>query len=1015
MKSRISFPTRVSLGLLVAVAAACGDDPTSPGPIDGPKPDELAKGEICEADNSAPLRLRFDRDVLEADHRDATKQPALPTLVIAPGQTRKVRLTVDPDLCSPHEVVLAAGSDAVSVSTRTNGAAAQKGVVSLRAPSIELEIEGKALGTTTVTATVSRPETKETATGTLSVEVRDAAAPSCAAGEGRAEGTLNGGSVRLQGNGPLGAAYVGSSAAAFARTDEFSLAPFGASVACGGDLTKDGPYVAVGPAVAFEGSGATTSSSVLRREIDFAIPVNPAAFPLAARMRHLEVLYTGPRAKAARPVAIASPQLDRDGKGGFVLRFSSPWLGTYQPVVRRGAGEGKHKRRLTHRAVLGFSMGGGGAASFGMRHHDKFDAVAPLGGLSDYTWLSWFVETYVSGGFCPVSDPTCQKYEPNRYPIAEPIAHTMDFNHFWYEEGSGNGGTFARDSYIQIFGDLSLAFGNLANQNADPALAHVVAGPTKNDPWIKGDLSAIEGLPPGIDCSFAVSPVKDAADVERQRKIEQACAQYRCDPKNQWTAKTNYFDDEYNPDGTKPVITFCDGGQKGKSPYKNTFTPAPEDRKEPVNFTVAVDLNENGIRDENEPVIRSGHEPWEDCGTDGLCDKDEPGYDPVKNPDPNQDDYDYTLFPGGTEGNHHYEQGEKYRDDGLDGVPNTKDRHVAGDPGEGDGKYTEAAGVSYMRKFDAHSIVTRWASETPGGELSDEALGRVDLVTDGGVRDLFNFASVASHLAGAVASRKDAGGKALKSVAFYNGYHHLPGQNPMRENDFAPADLLWRDIVDMPNMRYGSVDASGEQIKLGDGMHVGTAAQLLNRLLFGFYYVAQRWPDADRTRSAVALDNPMTTPESPDFPLDCIVQGRCQKFFTGPKTKRTGPIAISLPPGYANEDNRARDVRYPVVYALHGYGQDPRDLEAVALVTNNFMNDGTRASATRLPKFIVVYVDGRCRSDEKTGQPECIQGSFYVDSARPGGPQFDQWFDEVIEYVDKSFRTMRPSEVEVDD
>ncbi len=216
----------------------------------------------------------------------------------------------------------------------------------------------------------------------------------------------------------------------------------------------------------------------------------------------------------------------------------------------------------------------------------------------------------------------------------------------------------------------------------------------------------------------------------------------------------------------------------------------------------------------------------------------------------------------------------------------------------------------------------------------------------------------------------------------------------------------------MPNVRYGAMDATQQQILLGDGQHVGTAAQLLNRLLFGFYFVAQRWPDADRTRSEVSIDKPIAEAAGP-FSADCLVQGRCEHFFTGPKTKRTGPIAVTLPPGYAHADNKARDVRYPVVYVLHGYGQDPRDLEAVALVTNNFMNDGTRASVNRLPKFIVVYVDGRCRTQD--GRPECIQGSFYVDSSRPGGPQFDAWFDEVIDFVDTTFRTMKPSEVDVPD
>ncbi|HQY61474.1 MAG: hypothetical protein IPQ09_09040 [Myxococcales bacterium] len=989
-----SLSSRASLGLLVALAACTSSEPPGPTapPPAGPTP--LAKGEICEPDNSAPLKLRFD--------------PA--RVIVAPGASRPVTLTVDPDLCSPVKVTFKVKTEGVR--------APETAIIDLRKPSATFDLQAVSAGATALTAVVERPSPSsagqvETATAELPIDVRDGTPPTCAPGEGAGQGTLSGASPKVTGAGALASAALSSPATAFARTDEFALPSFGATVACAKtpDLTAGSTYGALGPAVSFEGTAPVTSSNVLRREVDFALPINPAALPSQARMRHVEVLYQGPRAKTPRAVPVANPRVEAEG-AGYVLRFSAPWLGTYQVVARKGAGEGKVKRRLTHRAVLGFSMGAGGSASFGLRHHDKFDAVAPLGGLADYTWLTWFIDAYALGGFCPTSNPNCTKYEPGRYPFHEPFAHSMDYNHFWYEEGNGNGGSFPRHEYAQIFGDLALAFGNLASENRDPALSHMVAGPTKNDPWIKGDLSGVAGAPAGLDCSFSVSPVKGDKDNALQRTIAQACAKFRCDPKNQWKAPANYFDDEYNPDGTKPVITFCDGGQEGVSPYKNTFMDVPSQHTEPVNFAVAVDLNGNGLRDKDEPVIRSGHEPWDDCGADGLCDKDEPGYDPVQNPDPNQDDYDYMLSPGGAELNHHYDKGEKFRDDGLDGVPNTKDRHVAGDPGEGDGVYSEASGHKNVRRFDAHSIVARWTSEIPGGELTDPALKRLDIITDGGVRDLFNFASVGNHLAGAVGSRKDGQGRQLKSVAFYNGYEYLPGQDPARPIDFAPSELRWADIVDMPNVRYGAVDATKAQILLGDGQHVGTAAQLLNRLLFGFYYVAQRWPDADRTRSEVTIDKPSPEAAGP-FSAECLQQGRCEHFFTGPKTKRTGPIAVTLPPGYAHADNKARDVRYPVVYVLHGYGQDPRDLEAVALVTNNFMNDGTRSSANRLPKFIVVYVDGRCRSQD--GRPECIQGSFYVDSSRPGGPQFDAWFDEVIDLVDASFRTMKPSEVEIPD
>ncbi len=77
------------------------------------------------------------------------------------------------------------------------------------------------------------------------------------------------------------------------------------------------------------------------------------------------------------------------------------------------------------------------------------------------------------------------------------------------------------------------------------------------------------------------------------------------------------------------------------------------------------------------------------------------------------------------------------------------------------------------------------------------------------------------------------------------------------------------------------------------------------------------------------------------------------------------------------------------------------------------MNATNRSHATRLPKFIIVYVDGRCRSPD--GKDECIRGTFYMDSARDGGAKMDAWFTEVVDYVDQNYRTMPTSDVEVVD
>src|SRR6185369_577882 len=105
----------------------------------------------------------------------------------------------------------------------------------------------------------------------------------------------------------------------------------------------------------------------------------------------------------------------------------------------------------------------------------------------------------------------------------------------------------------------------------------------------------------------------------------------------------------FNPDGTYNVITFCDGND---SPAKgNGIFDQDIAATNPTHVALAVDINGNGKRDTGEPVILQPSEPYRDVGTDGLADKDEPGYDPVTNPDPNGDDYHYLWNPAATENN----------------------------------------------------------------------------------------------------------------------------------------------------------------------------------------------------------------------------------------------------------------------------------------------------------------------------------------------------------------------------
>lgn len=973
--------------LVLCFAVSCTDTAAAPATDKLPG---VGPGEICDPDDGLPLKLTFDP----------------PTVVVAPNETRPVRLTVEPDVCKPNVARILSANPAIAE-------APTEAKFDLRHATFDFMVKGGALGTTTISAAINGkdPNGKPyTLSVDLPIHVRDRKAPACAAGGDASEGTLAAGATTLQGAGALGKAYLSVPPGAFARDDEWALPPFPAKIACdGADLTAALPEAklrALGPSVAFTVKAPLTMGKSLRREIEVGIPVNPAAFPSGGRMRHLQVLFQSPRAKTPRLIPVANPRIDADGAGGYLLKFQTPWFGTFQAAVAETAGSTSHKRKLMHRAVIGFSMGGGGAAVFGMRHHDQFDVIAPLGGPSDWTWLLWYVEQNALGGFCPAGK-TCAKVAPNKYPMQETFAHTMDYEHWFYQTGNGNGGHFPRSEYVQIFEDLALSMGNPNGSGSDPATLGFALGPKKDDPSLK--------MPDGTDCTFTIDPIGDDPDEQRQKDVDAKCKAFRCDPKNAYHADKNYFDDEYNPDGTLPVIGFCDGNSIPEKDtqvgYVNTWAPGGD---KSVNLGLAVDLNKNGIRDQGEPVIRSGHEPYDDCGPDKLCDADEPGFDPETNPDPSQDDYDYQLNPSGTEGNHRFDEGERYLDYGLDGVPNTAGRHIAGDPGEGDGKFTESTGLANFYANDAHSIMSRRVKNAPGGDLTDDALRRIDVLNDGGVRDLFNFASVANHFAGQIHGRKAPNGLPVKSVAFYNGFHFLPGQPQDRPNFLNLGDIRWADVADMPHVRYGDLDASRELIERdGDGQHVGTAAQLLARLETAFFFTGHRWTDGDRRRTEEARENPAESSIN-ELGVDCEVAGKCEKIFTGPRTKRTGPIAVSLPPGYALKQNVEQNVRYPVMFVLHGYGQDPRDLEAVAVFTNNFMNVAERSYATRLPKFIIVYVDGRCRIGA-SGKPECIRGTFYMNSARENGAQQDDWFEEVTEYIDKNYRTMPPSEVDVPD
>lgn len=867
------------------------------------------------------------------------------TIGMTVGASRDVHLELTRDWgCGdlPVELTAAGGSGSIELPL-PSGLAFRPG----RSSRIPLTFTGATEGSVTVTA-VATASDGQSRQATLEIAITPAALPAC---EGSASGRVDhGGELRVT-TGTLAGSRIALAAGA-ARDDRYHADPFDASIACAPDQLPDG-YRALGPAVAL------TSADVYRfqREIDLAIPVRLALLPSRAHRGHVEVAYTGPGVSTPRIVPIANPIFEGSAGDG-TLRFQAPRLGTYQAVVREDAPT-TVARRFRFRGILGVSMGGSGSGRVGLGNPDRFDFAAPLGGPTDWQYMLEYIRRYHLGGFCTeeerASGADCSAASQDRAPArGELYEHVQHFENWWYEDMyDGQGGRFDRSEYVEIFRDLSAMFGN----------ANTDGGADPDDPNV---------TPPGVpDSDRRLSDAVRCAP-EGIRRIAPEPAGGDSDP------ATGFFDDEYNPEGQYAVITFCDGGEVPGDTGR--WSPDASQRT-PVEVAYAVDVNGNGIRDGGEPVIRNGREPFDDVGADGLPSAMEPGYDALSNPDPSGDDYDFQYNPLGTEGNWTWDEGEPFEDVGLDGVPGTAQLDAGGyDRGEGDGVFTRARGAQRMIDSSPRSMVRGF---------DDQQLAELDVLADGGVRDLFNWVVMGHHSLGGFAARG-------LPVRFYNGHAglHLDGRDRFTFAE-APIDEIGRYAM----VRYGSIDATEEEKAAGDGGHVGTIAQLQDRLFAALAMMDRRWPGGDRR---IVRDE-----------LCARLSSSCQHVnsialdFTSPTTGRTGPVTIVLPPGYFAPEYA--DVRFPVVYFLHGYGMEPGDLLATGLLLWNYMTAPTLPEAQRFQKVIFVFPDGVCRGDE------CVNGTFFTDApaSTPGGPRMQTFLLDLVDYIDATYRTRAPETIEV--
>jgi len=542
------------------------------------------------------------------------------------------------------------------------------------------------------------------------------------------------------------------------------------------------------------------------------------------------------------------------------------------------------------RAIAGVSMGGGAAAGIGLRAPDRWDLVIDLGGEPGP--LTLYSANMLASFMLSVSAA--------RLPYPGTFEALSDFEHFLYQSGSGVGLTLSRATYMRATRDLLRALGNPVLYDAANAY-----------------------LPPGI----AAAP--DCSQVLH-----------------------GFHDRRFNPDGSLPVITVCDGGDSTRLGLGVYDPSLPQTN--PWQVLLAVDRNGNGVRDEGEPIIVQAAEPWKDVGSDGVADEDEPGYDPIANPDPNGDDYHPTRNPGGTEKNGWRDDGEPFEDVGLDGVAGTCQQPAAGcyDFGEGDGKWT--VNPSFLR----------WLANDAGRNLAAldaPARARLAVYADAGIRDFLNSEVSTAGLAAEMARQGF-------PVASWNGFPRLGGVPS--DIAFDASMVVWSEMPANVFVRYGDPDATPDAIAAGDGRHVGTTAQVLDRVLAAFFWADARWPGGDYTGGGAAL--PVT-----------------DQHLTSPTTGRDLPYAVVLPPGYS--DGGAG--RFPCVFFLHGYGQKPDDLAPASFLLGTYMTRGL------LQKMIVVFPDGRCRDGDG-----CETGTFFADSPVSAQAQMETHLYELRAEIESKYR-----------
>jgi enterochelin esterase-like enzyme len=685
-------------------------------------------------------------------------------------------------------------------------------------------------------------------------------------------------------------------------------------------------------------------------------------------------------------------------------------------------------RHYTFKAISGVSMGGIGSSRIAAQRPDLFDSVAMFGGPLDAALILHNIENEQMGGFCSsaqleaalaldkadhgnrLDTPGAVCPEVNATPVTN-YGRTQRFNHWAY---TVNGGHFDRNFYLDVFTDLTEAFGNpLSHNAASPALAapmtpaqyasascanpfvlHHVRDATYSPNGEHDAISFCDGEPPLKMCADDTQVDWCAAAKLNGRQL----AQYGDEQTFCATHGGNAHDVNQASSDPKEVDLYFNqhGAMAGCWPSTRL-----------VPFALAIDLNGNGRRDYNEPLLSEGHEPFQDVGTDGCPDNLEDGKGGCTTAalspfltgkkDPNGDNYDPTKNPGGTEGNWIYDLGEPFQDVGLDGVAGSSDE------GEGDGKYTTAPGYAH---WFAQDLRTQIAT------MSDERKASMSFYAEGGIRDVFDLGAQAEALSSAVIRYTPTG------LNRFNDFPDIPAANGLAwnasapsldlESTFNPLAINTAAIGKNALVLYGDPNATVAQIRAGNGDHVGSTSEAIDRFMVFFQWASAQW---DPFLGSPTQDHG-TDGQANDLVVHSTALGADWDF------------SILTPPGYNDPANAGK--RYPVVLMLHGYGMNAHGMAGFGAVANALASQG------QVHPMITLFPSGKCclngpngertcREHDDNGNSyedmgyvrECETGDFFVDRQGITGAdntKYAQALFELMTYVDAHYRTMTPAD-----